>query len=243
MMELKTLPQEIKSIEGRTVTGIFSVFGNVDSYGDIVEAGAFRKTLRERKGKFFHLWQHNFYEPPIARVDDVKELSRDEIPQYILKAFPEATGAMEVTRTYLDTPRANEVLTGIKDGVPYEMSFGFDAIPDKTKYEETDGKRIRKLKELKLYETSDVLWGANGATIASKVLLEQAKTNPDFLTQLKALLEPPQGTLLNANAEPEPQTHSEDYSSVLSAIKSLGSVPQIIEAQKLLRSFGQERQA
>jgi HK97 family phage prohead protease len=237
-MELKTLPQEIKSIEGRTVTGIFSVFGNVDSYGDIVEPGAFRKTLKERKGKFFHLWQHNFYEPPIARVEDIKELSRNELPQYILKAFPESTGGMEVTRTYLDTPRANEVLTGIKDGVPYEMSFGFDAIPDKTKYEEVEGRRIRRLKEVKHYETSDVLWGANGATIASKAMLELARHDPDFLTQLKALLEPTPVTLLNAKAEPEPVTHSEDLSSVLSAIKSFGSLPEILQAKAILSNLG-----
>ncbi|MEM6907182.1 MAG: HK97 family phage prohead protease [Pseudomonadota bacterium] len=35
--------------KGRTFTGYGAVFGNLDSYGDVIEKGAFKKTIREAK--------------------------------------------------------------------------------------------------------------------------------------------------------------------------------------------------
>lgn len=169
MKEIKTGPCQTKAITGRSVVGVFAVFGNFDSYRDRIMPGAFAKTIQERKQKIYHLWQHSFDEPAIATISGLRELTRDELPPEIVAAYPEALGGVEVTREYLDTPRANEVLEGLKAGVPYEMSFGFDAI--KTDYEEIDGRMIRNVREVRLYETSDVLWGANSATLASKALL------------------------------------------------------------------------
>jgi HK97 family phage prohead protease len=166
--ELKLCPHHTKSIDGRTVTGIFSVFGNIDAYRDIIMPGAFSKTLRERGGKFLHLWQHDFYSPPTAKIDDIRELTRDELPPEILRDYPEASGGMQVTRTYLPTPRADEVFANLTAGVPLQMSFAFD--PVKYDFGEMDEMPVRFLRELRLYETSDVLWGANDATVASKSL-------------------------------------------------------------------------
>ena len=45
---------------------------------------------------------------------------------------------MGVTRTYLDTPRANEVLAGLKAGAIAEMSYAYDVT--KWDYEEIDGR-------------------------------------------------------------------------------------------------------
>lgn len=173
-MELKTIPQHIKTVDGRTVTGIFAVMGNVDSYNDRLWPGAFSKTFAERGGKTKFLWQHNFDAPAIAVITTLREVGRDELPPEVLAAAPDATGGAEVVRTYLNTPRADEVLEGIKDGVPYEMSFGYDALkfdfetpPDAR--DEWD--KIRNLREVRIWEVSDVLWGANDATLASKAQL------------------------------------------------------------------------
>jgi HK97 family phage prohead protease len=175
MREFKCVPQHIKAVKDRTVTGIFSVYGVADSYDDVVHAGAFTKTLLERGSKIVHLWQHDFSSPPTAIIVELRELRRDELPAEILSAYPEAQGGMEVTREYLDTPRGNEVLTAIKAGSPLEMSFAYDAV--KYDFTEKPGaqyewERIRNLREVRLYETSDVLWGANSATVAeAKVML------------------------------------------------------------------------
>jgi uncharacterized protein len=173
-MELKTIPQHIKAVEDRTVTGIFAVMGNVDSYNDRLMPGAFSKTFAERGAKTKFLWQHNFEAPAIAIIKGLREVGVSELPPEVLQAAPDAIGGAEVVREYLDTPRADEVLKGIKAGVPYEMSFGYDALkfsfetPDDAK-DEWD--KIRILQEVRLWEVSDVLWGANDATLASKAQL------------------------------------------------------------------------
>lgn len=156
-------------VSDRTVTGVFSVFGNMDSYADVIHNGAMEKTLRERGTRILHLWQHDMDAPPIAMIESIREVPRQALPAEVLLRAPTATGGAEVTRTYLDTPRGNEVLAAIRGGVPLEMSFAFDAI----RYDFAEDAAspigvIRNLRELKLYETSDVLFGANSATVAAK---------------------------------------------------------------------------
>lgn len=181
MPERKVLPHFRKSISGRAVTGIYSVMGNVDSYADVAVSGMFTKTVAERKDQIFHLWQHDFDSPAIAVVKDLRELRQDELPDAIKSAYPEATGGEEVTREYLETPRGEEILKGHVAGVPYQMSFAFD--PVKFDLGEQDGVKVRFLREVRLYETSDVLWGANNATIASK----RAPTTKMISAALRAL--------------------------------------------------------
>jgi HK97 family phage prohead protease len=172
MPEFKSFPYAVKGIEDRAVTGIVSVFGTIDEANDRIWPGAFSKTIAERRSKFRHLWGHDFSSPPIASIDDIKEVTRAELPQSVLNSATEATGGLEVTRTYLDTPRGNEVLAGLKAGAITEMSFGFDTITGKLAFTDLeDGRRIRELYELRLFDTSDVLWGMNGNTAAvSKAL-------------------------------------------------------------------------
>jgi HK97 family phage prohead protease len=172
MPEFKSFPYAVKGIEDRTVTGIVSVMGVIDEAGDRIWPGAFTKTIAERRSKFRHLWGHDFSSPPIASIDDIHEVTRAELPQSVLNSATEATGGLEVTRTYLDTPRGNEVLAGLKAGAITEMSFGFDTISGKMAFTDLeDGRRIRELYELRLFDTSDVLWGMNGNTAAvSKAL-------------------------------------------------------------------------
>lgn len=177
MPEYKSLPNAIKAVDDRTVVGIASVFGNVDSYGDVIWPGAYSKTLQERGGKLKHFWSHLWDTPPIAKVIGAREVGREELPQAVLDMAPNALGGLEVTREYLDTDRANEVLTGIKAGTITEMSIGYDAI--KFDFEERENERVRNLREVKLYETSDVVWGANDATTTSKLFV------PDLITLLR----------------------------------------------------------
>lgn len=179
-MEYKALPTFTKSIDDRTVVGVFAVHGNVDSGGDRSHPGSFSKTL-ESLARIKSLWQHDMFAPPIAKVDSLRELSRDDLPSAVLAKAPDATGGVEVVRTYLDTPRGEEILTGIKAGAITEMSYAYDAI--KFDFEELDGKSIRNLREVRLYEVSDVNWGMNEATVGAK------SSNALVLERLAAMLE------------------------------------------------------
>lgn len=172
-MEIKTTVHQIKAIEGRAVTGIFAVHGNVDNGGDRSWPGAFAKTFAERSGKVRFLWGHDFFSPPIAKIINLREVGRDELPEGVLALAPDAMGGAEIVREYLSTPRGDEVLEGIKAGAITEMSYAYDAV--KFDFEEQGDTRVRNLREVRLYEASDVLWGMNPATQGSKAdaLIEQ----------------------------------------------------------------------
>jgi HK97 family phage prohead protease len=164
--EWKAVPSYTQSIEDRTVTGFASVFGNPDDGDDIVHKGAFNKTIQESAKRVRHLWQHAVHEPPTALVKQLREVGREELPADLLRDYPEATGGLVVTREYLTTPRGEEALAGIKAGAIAEMSFGYETlVKDFTK---RGSKTFRNLRELRLYETSDVNWGMNPATRAAK---------------------------------------------------------------------------
>lgn len=174
-MEYKSIVSTTKSIEDRTVTGITAVMGNVDDGSDRLFPGAFAKTLKERIGRVQHLWQHDASQPPTAVIKSAEEVGVADLPMELLGQFPEATGGLQVVREYLPTPRGEEILRGIVAGAIKEMSFGYD--PIKFDFEEvaTSGgrKMVRNLREVRLWDTSDVNWGMNAATVASKMLEEQ----------------------------------------------------------------------
>lgn len=149
----------------RVRTGIAAVFGNVDSVGDITHAGSFQKTLGEGRKRFKHLWNHDSSRPPIASIIEIKEIGKSQLPAEILNYAPEATGGLWVKREYYDIPEANWVMAAIDAGDVTEMSFAYDVI--KADDSEVEGKTVRNLRELALYDTSDVNYGANPATLAA----------------------------------------------------------------------------
>lgn len=134
---------EVKSEDGqdqRVVEGYASVFGNVDSYGDIVEKGAFSKTLQEknrgRKVKF--LWQHDPYNP--IGVPELQEDSK----------------GLRFKAMFADTQKANEAYNLAKMGAIDGVSIGYRTIKAK---DNEDG--TRSLQEVELLEISLVTFEAN----------------------------------------------------------------------------------
>ena len=171
-IQYKALPQFTMGIDDRSVTGVFCVHGNVDdgdgwtSAGDRSHPGLFGDfTVNGRKRAMF-LWQHRMSEPPIATIDRLFEIAKADLPPAVKLYAPDATGGVGVTRTYLDTPRANEVLAGLKAGAIAEMSYAYDVT--KWDYEEIDGKDlpIRNIYTANLFDVSDVNLGMNPATSA-----------------------------------------------------------------------------
>lgn len=155
------------AIKGRVVEGIAAVFGNVDAVGDIVMPGAFRQAIedcRSNRSRARFLWTHKSSEPPTAVILELKELKWDQLPMS-MKFDPSITGGLYVKREYFDDGSlANRVFQGVKAGAITEMSFGYDVLD--SDHIEQDGKKIRRLKSLALYDISDVNFGANAATLA-----------------------------------------------------------------------------
>ena len=176
-IEYKSLPYFVKSMdeESRTVTGIFAVHGNRDDGGDISVNGAFEKHLNSGRKRVRFLWNHDGWQPPIASIKSIREVSRDELPDKVLEWAPDATGGVEVTRQYYkDIPLSEWVFKGIQAEDITEMSYAYEIhkYEVKVEKEEEDGKetRTRILQEVELYDISDVNWGMNPATAGVKGL-------------------------------------------------------------------------
>ncbi len=128
-----------------TFKGYASVFGNVDSYDEIVEAGAFADSIkRQRKlnGPLPVLWQHNAALPiggDESIEEDEKGLKADGF--LLIDAIPLAKQAHELLK--------RRVVKGLSIGYQVEAS---------TMNEKTG---IRTLQKLALHEYSIVTFPAN----------------------------------------------------------------------------------
>lgn len=163
-----------ESINGRTVDGIAAVTGNMDDASDITHKGAFLKTIQERRKRIMFTFNHELEETPRARIDELKEIPRSDLPVQIKSQFPEATGGLFVRRTYLETPRGEEAFQGVITGAIPEMSYGYQAIKkDRGTYE---GKSVRNLYEVRLIDICDTTLGVNPATLSRKSALPYHET-------------------------------------------------------------------
>ncbi len=156
----------VSDVQDRVVTGFSAITGNMDLGGDIIHKGAFKKTIQENLPRIRHLWQHDSFAPPIAKIQNLEEVSAKNLPEEVRSSAEGVDGGLKVTREYLQTPRAEEVLQGIISGAISEMSIGYD--PTKFDYtsDEKSGNLIRHLREVRLWDTSDVNWGMNPATLS-----------------------------------------------------------------------------
>jgi HK97 family phage prohead protease len=173
-MPYKTVQQFVKDLDAktRTVIGIFAVHGNVDSGGDLSENGSFAKRLGDGSRKRVRfLWNHNSYNPPIASIKDIREVGRSDLPSKVLEWAPDATGGVQVTRKYYeDVDLSKWVFNCIQENDVTEMSYAYDPI-EFTIVNDPDRPKLRRiLKDIELYDISDVNWGMNPATAGVKGL-------------------------------------------------------------------------
>lgn len=124
--------------------GIFSgygaVFENLDSGGDILEPGAFTKTLAEGWERVKILALHNDCWLPIGRPLELRE----------------DTNGLFLSARVSDTSMGKDIKVLLKDGVLNELSIGYDPVVF-----DYDSDGIRHLREVKLWEVSIVTWAMN----------------------------------------------------------------------------------
>lgn len=129
-----------------------SIFGNVDSYGDVMTAGAFTRSLSEweaRGAPIPVLWGHN--------MDD---------PDYNIGAVVSATEDERGLRVRcsidLDSPKGATVHRLLKAKRVREMSFAF--LVRDARDGDKDGRSVRYVDDVDLIEVSVVPMGANPDT-------------------------------------------------------------------------------
>lgn len=147
-----TFAFEIKAVEDDGMfSGYLSVFGNVDAYNEVIERGAFKKTLaawKKKKAMPPILWQHSWMEP----IGVYTEMTEDEHGLYV-------EGQLLVG----EVQRAREAHALMKAKAISGMSIGFNT----KKEREQDG--IRYLLEVDLWEGSIVTFPANDAARVTDV--------------------------------------------------------------------------
>ena len=145
----KSLVHIIKDLDvsRREVTFMFAKFDEYDSDNDIIEKGAFKKTIQEvgPKGanRIKHLYNHQKDTlPPIGVVKDMWEDGE----------------AAYAKSELLENVWGEAILEAYQKGGIDEHSFWGLSPKNSVSYNDRGGKVI---KEVKLMEVSTVLWGAN----------------------------------------------------------------------------------
>jgi uncharacterized protein len=136
--------EDVDDVKG-IVTGYFSAFNNIDSDGDVIVSGAYKKTVGENgpmgRNRIMHLLQHNPLMPlakPMELIEDAKGL------RFVSKIT--------------ETSYGKDAIKLYAEGVFNEHSVGFEII-------KSDNKAgYREIREIKLWEGSTVTWGANPNT-------------------------------------------------------------------------------
>ena len=207
---------EVRAVDGGEpgqFEGYASVFGVIDSYGTVFDKGAFKKTIKERKGWLPIVWMHNPSEP-IGRA----EVREDDKGLWV-------DGQLD-----LDVRRGAEVHSGMKKGYITEMSHSFKRIKEKVAKGE-DNSDIPHLLEVKSFEISPVTanFASNEESIITGVRIQEEPivVIPDGMRQqmdrLEALLnEPPKGT---RKTEPlrKPGDHLQGVQRQLERIQNMRS--------------------
>jgi len=169
-METKDLLFKMTDVDERGFfTGYASVFGIVDSLGEMIKPGAFRNTLAEREG-FALCWNHDIQEPV-----------------GLINAEEDSNGLRIAGRINTDVQRGKELRSLAIQGAVTGLLIGFATV----RHEWRD--KIRIIKELKLFEVSLCLWPANPAARISDVKARQVE--PADIRDLLAFVDRQLGNL------------------------------------------------
>lgn len=212
---IKSVPFQVKKageadglVEGQ-FEGYASVFGNVDSYGDIVEPGAFARSLAEWEAKgdpIPLLWGHDFSDP-FSNIGSIDRAEEDE-------------HGLKVRGTFdMDNPKAAQVYRLSKGRRVTGMSFAYDVRDSEQK---SDGNHLR---DLHIYEASVVPIGANplagveavksGASMLAKAGRTLSAKNETALREARDAIDSVLSSLgeQDGKAAPAADQHDQDKAS------------------------------
>ena len=154
------LRMTIKSVApDGSFTGSLAVYNNVDLGGDLIEAGAFTKTIKEHGDQVPLLWQH-----------------KADVPIGMLTLVDGPDALSVKGQLLMDLPAAKSAYLLIKARIVKGLSIGFDTVKDAV------DEGVRHLKEIRLWEGSIVTFPMNEmAQITSVKARKEAKA--DFSTE------------------------------------------------------------
>lgn len=166
MSARRTFAAEVKAVGSEGSGGLpegqfealVSVFGNVDSSGDVVLPGAFTATLAEWAASGDSIpvvWSHR-WDDPFAHIGEVVEATETE------------RGLLVKGQLDVENPTGLQVAKLLKARRVKQFSFAYDVLEGG--FAERDGQEVYELRQLKLHEVGPCLLGVNQETqlIAAK---------------------------------------------------------------------------
>lgn len=177
-------PLEVKFAADEAASGTFSgygaIFGNIDSYGDVIQKGAFSETLRQWKG------QGKF--PPMLLQHGDLFSGADMLPVGIWTSMEEDEIGLKVAGRLLglDTERGKYLHAVMKEGAIDGMSIGYRA--KKFVLGTKTGEPRRTIEQLDLVELSIVTFPANGKALVRDVKSGDQIDEINSLSDAEALL-------------------------------------------------------
>jgi uncharacterized protein len=154
--ELKAYHDEEESKEYGLFEGYGSVFGNKDLGNDVIEKGAFAKSIKRRTNKGVKLLYQHKSDMPIGVFDEIRE---------------DDHGLVVKGRLALKTQAGAEAYELLKMGALDGLSIGFRVNPSEVSYDKRNNKRI--IKEVDLMEVSLVTFPMNPQATVRSVKGEQ----------------------------------------------------------------------
>lgn len=155
---------EIKEITAEgSFEGMLSPYGNVDGGGDVVEPGAYAKTLKDQGNTRPMLWQHKTDVP-------IGSLALEDRPE----------GLWCKGQLLMALPEAQKAYLLIKARIVKGLSIGFEAVKDAIE------NGARRLKEIKLYEGSIVTFPMNEMALIASVKAGR-ESKDDFNEELNEI--------------------------------------------------------
>lgn len=198
---------ELKADDLGTISGYFSTYDKTpDSYGDIIEPGAFTETLkkREESGHPFPLCFNHDFSAIIGAVDSVKDTEKGP---YIEAHF-------------LDTQLAQDVRKMLMSGAIYQFSFAYDVTGwRKPTAEEEKTGIFNVLTSVEVFEISVVTVPANQNAVVTEVKAgtpetksgrRNSKADEDVITSTIYQLDKCINALKSLITEDEPEDKPED---------------------------------
>lgn len=160
----KNFELKFKAADNGLIEGYFSTYEKTpDSYGDIIEPGAFTETIkaREESGHPFPLCFNHDFSAVIGAVDSVKDTEKGPF----------------ISAHFLDTQQAQDVRKMLQSGAIYQFSFAYDVLGARRPTEEEEKAGVMNvLTKLEVFEISVVTVPANQNAVATEVKSMEPET-------------------------------------------------------------------
>lgn len=199
---------EMKATDTGSIEGYFSTYDKTpDSYGDIIDPGAFTDTIkkREESGHPFPLCFNHDFSAVIGSAASVKDTEKGP--------FVEAD--------FLDTQLAQDVRKMLQSGAIYQFSFAYDVLERRNPTAEEKAAGVTNvLTKLEVFEISVVTVPANQNAVVTEVKACRRNSKADEDT-IKQIINLAQSLLTEGDDNPTEEDPGEEV-----APEANGSAPE-----------------